>query len=160
MTNLAKLHSAQINVLASGMAKSLAISLEYLRQEFNIYPNSTKQPLYTSRLRMFTERAMGTFEGRNEKVNDLEEQLKGFPPSVKEMIQGSMINPKIRLEAVRRCLEVVAKRILITCANVIANAYNILDPKAPATGPISGRGAHGTSPTAAAGRRGGQPLRM
>ena len=58
-----------------------------------------------------------------------------------------MINPKIRLEAVRRCLEAVAKRILITCANAFAKAYVLLLPKDPSGSTAGGGGASGASPT-------------
>ena len=95
---------------------------------------------------------MDAFEEKNERVNDLEEQLQNSPPAFREILQGSMLNPKVRLEAVRRCLEVVTKRILVTCANTMARAHNLLDPKAPTPKVSGGGGAYGTSPTVATGR--------
>ena len=154
LTNIAMLQTAQLTVLAGGMAKTLATSLEYLRQEFNVYPGNTSHPLLISRLKMCAEQAMDTFEEKNERVNNLEEQLQNFPPSVREMLQGSMLNPNVRLEAVRRCLEMVTKRVLITCANKMVEAYNHFGPKVPAPEASGGGGAYGTSPTEASDRGG------
>ena len=94
LNNLSHLNQTQLRLVAIGVAKRLASSLEYMRQEFNIYPNNTKQAMHSSRLKMFTEQAMRTFADTNDKVNDLESQLKEFPPSVRELLQGSMINSR------------------------------------------------------------------
>ena len=55
LSNLNILNQRQLRIVAIGMAKSVAASLEYMRQEFNIYPNNTKQAINSSRLRIFTE---------------------------------------------------------------------------------------------------------
>ena len=69
------LNKTQLRVVAIGMAKRLASSLEFMRQEFNIYPNDTKQAMNSDRLKIFTQQAMEMFSEKNEAVNDLEDQI-------------------------------------------------------------------------------------